>query len=179
MSNISNSQPFPAVHAGKSLLQTPSVSHPDPCRFLSIALEKFNPTLLLPMGYQRSFSTLDCLSPFFFHTDIFFPNTLNISFLLWLSGHSLAGSLPSASAFTACQGGYSLPGCHHPLVKISSKHSYTFFHQALRLGRDILQTAAKLYHYLPSKLLFKFSFAIRLKKKPHHCHYTDYKSILC
>lgn len=153
------------MHAGKSLFQTPSVSHLDPCRFLSVALEKFSPTLLLPTGYQTSLSSLDCLSPFFFHADSFFSNTLNISFLLWLSACSLAGSLPSASAFVACQSGYSLLGCHHPLVKISSKHPYIFFHQALRLGRDILQTAAKLHHYLPSKLLFKFSFAIRLKKK--------------
>lgn len=80
-------------------LQTPTVSHLDPHRFLSVAHEKFNPTLLLPMDYWRSFSSLDQLSPFFFHPDTFISNNIGHNLSPWLSGHSLSGSLLSASAF--------------------------------------------------------------------------------
>lgn len=89
------------MHTGKCLLQTPSVSYLDTCRSLSIALEKLNATLLLPTGYQRSFSRLDCLSPFFFHTE----HEL-LALALWaqlgqLLLHQL--SLP-VEAVTPCQG---------------------------------------------------------------------------
>lgn len=153
------------MHAGKPPpAPSPSVSYLDPCSSFPSPLRNS----ILPCSRPwaiKGHSLAWITSHLSFSTHTFFSNTRNISFLLWLSGRSLAGSLPSASAFIACQGGYSLLGCHHPLFKVSNKHYYTFFYWALGLGRDVFQTAAKLHHYPPSKLLFKFSFAIRLKKK--------------
>lgn len=160
--DFSNRQPVLAVHT--ALLQTPTfqtwiIAGPFP-------LSWRNSTLLClraATGQSQAWIT-SCLC-FSRPSLTFFSTTLNIGFLPYISGPNLAGSLPNASACSACPGGYSLPSCHHPLVKFSNEHPYTFFHHALGPGRDRLQTAAKLHHYLPSKLLFKFSFAIRLKKK--------------
>lgn len=119
ISDFSSSQPFPAMPTGKPLLQAPPFSHSDPCRFLSIALEKFSPThrlqkVILQPGLPLTFP--------FPHWHLFLRYWTSVSCLGSLgTAWPAPNLLPQLPLLPA-----RLPSF---LVHFSNKNLYAFFHR--------------------------------------------------